>query len=82
MRLKEKVKSPAETPPAPLSVVEGIDTEAGPVPGELFPDNQDDGALEDTEAEEDDSSHESQKFVEWMENFFAAIWNWFAGLFS
>jgi len=80
MRLKEKVKFPAETPPAPLSVVEGIDTEAGPVPGELFPDNQDDEALEDTE--EDDSSHESQKFVEWMENFFAAIWNWFAGLFS
>ena len=80
MRLKEKGLSPAETPPAPLSVVEGIDTEAGP--GELFPENQDDGALEDTEIEEDDSSHESQKFVEWMENFFAAIWNWFTSLFN
>jgi TolA-binding protein len=82
MRLKEKVTPPAETPPAPLSVAEGTDTEAGPLPGELFPDNQDDEALEDTEAEEDDSSQESQKFVEWMENFFAAIWNWFTSLFN
>ncbi len=82
MRLKDKALSPVETPPAPLSTIEGIDTEAGPAPGELFPENQGDGALEDTEVEEDDSSQESQKFVEWMENFFAAIWSWLSGLFN
>jgi hypothetical protein len=81
MRLKEKVIPPTETPPAPLSIIEGMGTEAGPPPGELFPENQDEEVLEDAEAE-DDSSQESQKFVEWMENFFAAIWNWFSGLFS
>jgi hypothetical protein len=79
MRLKEKVIPPTE---APLANIEGINTEAGPLPEELFPENQDEETLEDTEAEEDDSSHESQKFVEWMENFFAAIWNWFSGLFG
>jgi hypothetical protein len=82
MRLKEKVEPLAEAPLAPLSILEGIDTEAGPAPGELLPESQDAEAPENTEAEEDDSSQESQKFVEWMENFFAAIWNWFAGLFS
>jgi TolA-binding protein len=82
MRLKEKMEPPAEAPPAPLSIIEGIDTEAGPAPGEILPESQGEETLEDTEAEEDDANQESQKFVEWMENFFAAIWNWFAGLFS
>ena len=82
MRLKEKVIPPAEAPPAPLSITDEAGTEAGPAPEVLLPEGQDEEVLEDTEIEEDDSSHESQRFVEWMENFFAAIWNWFAGLFS
>jgi hypothetical protein len=79
MRLKEKAVSPTETPPAPTPITEDLDIETGPVPGGLFPEDQN---QENIEAEEDDSSHESQEFVEWMENFFAAIWNWFSGLFS
>lgn len=80
MRLKEKTVPPAETPPAPPTIIEDMNTEAGPGPGELFPDDLNEEVLEN--AEEDGSSHESQKFIEWMENFFAAIWNWFAGLFN
>ncbi|MEE8260048.1 MAG: hypothetical protein V3R14_03505 [Nitrospinaceae bacterium] len=82
MRLKEKVIPPAEAPPAPLSITDEAGTEAGPAPEVLLPEGQDEEVLEGTEVEEDDSSHESQRFVEWMENFFAAIWSWFAGLFS
>ena len=82
MRLKDKVIPPTEAPPAPLSITDEAGTEAGPAPEELLPEGQGEEVLEDTEVEEDDSSHESQRFVEWMENFFAAIWNWFAGLFS
>ena len=67
--------------PAPPAIIDEKGTEAGPVPGELLPEVTDERTFEDTEAEED-PDHESQKFVEWMENFFAAIWNWFAGLFS
>ena len=81
MRLKEKVESPVETPLAPPSIIDETGTEAGPVPGELLPEIVDEETSEDIEAEED-PDQESQKFVEWMENFFAAIWNWFAGLFS
>lgn len=82
MRLKEKVIAPAEAPPAPTPVTEDIDIEAEPVPGGLFPEDQNEEALEESETESDDSDHESQKFVEWMENFFSAIWNWFTGLFK
>jgi hypothetical protein len=78
MRLKEKVVLPAQAPPVPPSFEDGTDTEAGPV--NLFPENQDEEVLEDIE--QDDPNHESQKFVEWMENFFAAIWNWLTGLFN
>jgi len=80
MRLKEKTVTPAETPPAPTSIIEDMNTEIGPGPGELFPDDSNEEVLEN--AEEDDSNHESQKFIEWMENFFAAIWNWLAGLLN
>ena len=80
MRLKEKTVAPAGTPPAPTSIIENMDTEVGPGPGELFPDEPNEEVLEN--AEEDGSNHESQKFIEWMENFFAAIWSWFAGLFN
>ncbi len=80
MRLKEKVESPVETPPTQPSIIDETGTEAGP--GELLPEIVDEGTSEDIEAEEEDPNQESQKFVEWMENFFAAIWNWFAGLFS
>jgi TolA-binding protein len=81
MRLKEKLESPAGAPPTQPSIIDETGTEAGPVPGELLPEIIDKGTSEDIEAEED-PDQESQKFVEWMENFFAAIWNWFAGLFS
>lgn len=81
MRLKEKLESPVEAPPTQPSIINEAGTEAGPVPGELLPEIIDEGTSGDIEAEED-PDQESQKFVEWMENFFAAIWNWFAGLFS
>ena len=80
MRLKEKTVAPAETSPTPPSIIEDMKTEAGPGPGELFPNEPNEEVLEN--AEEGDSSHESQKFIEWMENFFAAIWNWISGLFN
>jgi TolA-binding protein len=82
MRLKEKVAPSAEQPPASPTTIDGTTPEPELVPGGLFPEDQEQETPESTEAEEDDSSQESQKFVEWMENFFAAIWNWFAGLFK
>lgn len=89
MRLKEKATLPAEVLPVPPSIIgkadtniiDKADTEADPVPGGLSPESQDEKALEDTVAEEDDTSYESQKFVKWMENFLSAIWNWLVGLF-
>lgn len=33
-------------------------------------------------SEKDASGEKSKPFLDWMENFFAAIWNWFAGLFK
>jgi hypothetical protein len=82
MRLKEKVAAAAEAPPLPPSNIDVIGTEAGPLPGELPPESQGEETLKETAPKEDDASQESQKFVEWMENFFAAIWNWLAGLFN
>ncbi len=81
MRLKEKIESPAETPSAQPPLINEPTTEAGPLPGEVLPEITDEGPSEEPEMEED-PEQESQKFIEWMENFFAAIWNWFAGLFS
>ena len=80
MRLKEKAIPPAEAPPVSSSNTDVVNTEAGPI--ELFPGNPDEEALENLEVEEDDPNQESQKFVAWMENFFAAIWNWLTGLFN
>jgi TolA-binding protein len=82
MRLKEKVAPSAEAPPELPTSTEGTEPETELVPGGLFPEDQEEATPESTEAEEDSSDQESQKFVEWMENFFAAIWNWFAGLFK
>jgi hypothetical protein len=82
MRLKEKVTPPTGASPMPPSSIEGVDTKPGLLPGELLQESLDEAVPEDTEAKEDDPEQESQKFVDWMENFFAAIWNWFAGLFS
>jgi hypothetical protein len=84
MRLKEKVKSPVEVPAASPSITDNMSAQPEPLPGELFPESPDEEtlSLEDTETEEDDPKHESQKFVEWMENFFRAIWNWLASLFN
>lgn len=81
MRLKEKVAEPAEIPQAPAAIMDEAGTEAGPLPGELAPESEGEETLENTEAEED-PNQKSQKFVEWMENFFAAIWKWITGLFS
>lgn len=84
MRLKEKVKSPLQAPAESSASSEDTSGQPEPVPGELFPESPVDETLpqEDVETEKDDAKHESQKFVEWMENFLRAIWNWFAGLFS
>ena len=81
MRLKEKTETPVETPLASSPVKDEISVQTEPLPGELFPESPKEEASKDTELGED-PDHKSQKFVEWMENFFAAIWNWFAGLFS
>lgn len=84
LRLKEKVEPPAETTlTTPSTIDDGTNPESALVTGELLPGSTDEEApeaSEDVEAEEKDQ--ESQAFVDWMENFFAAIWNWFAGLFS
>jgi len=80
MRLKEKVEAPVEeAPPASPPAKEEVSTQPEPLPGELFPESPKEEIPEETK---EDPDHESQKFVEWMENFFAAIWNWFTGLFS
>lgn len=82
MRLKEKVAEPVETPPAPPAIMDEAGTEAGPLPGDFAPETEGGETPGETESEEEDPNQESQKFVEWMENFFAAIWKWITGLFS
>ena len=82
MRLKEKVAVPAQTPSAQPLTPEETGTKVEPLPGEVLPEIRDEESSPSVEAEESDPKQESQKFVEWMENFFAAIWNWFAGLFK
>ena len=82
MRLKEKVAVPAQTPPAQPIVPGETGTKVEPLPGEVLPEIRNEETSPSVEANEGDPKHESQKFVEWMENFFAAIWNWFAGLFK
>ncbi len=82
MRLKEKVTAPAEAPPVPPSLIGEVGTEAGPLPENLSPESKGKEVPKDTKPATKDASQDSQKFVEWMESFFAAIWNWFAGLFS
>ncbi len=82
LRLKEKVGEKTEAPPVPPSLIDGIDTTPGSVPGEAPPESPDEELPEGGLTGEDEPTDESQRFVDWMENFFAAIWNWLAGLFS
>ena len=82
MRLKEKLESPSQIPPVEPLIPEDSGTEAGPLQGELIPEITDEEPSPGIATNENDPKQESQKFIEWMENFFAAIWNWFAGLFS
>jgi hypothetical protein len=81
MRLKEKVETPVEAAPESTPAQDEVSPKPEPTPSEPFPETPKAETLENTESEEG-PKQESQKFVEWMENFFSAIWKWFAGLFS
>ncbi len=81
LRLKEKVAAPA--PPAP--VIEGL-AEVPGLPMVPSPETRDKDHPESKPQEEPSQQtqpeDQSKPFLDWMENFFAAIWDWFAGLFS
>ena len=82
MRLKEKVEPPLKRLrhrlPLQMSQAPRLDLHRENCPRKVRMKR----LQRSTEAEDDDSDEESMQFVEWMENFFSAIWNWFAGLFS
>ncbi|MDH5762055.1 MAG: hypothetical protein OEZ51_03645 [Nitrospinota bacterium] len=82
MRLKEKVENKAQLPPVPPSLIDGIDPPTLAPLESPAPEQAENDLLDDLEAEEGKQKQESQKFIEWMENFFAAIWNWITGLFN
>lgn len=82
LRLKEKAEVKPQAPPVSPTMMDGIDTSPGSFSGEISTESPDQAPPEDAPVGEDKSSDESQRFMDWMENFFAAIWNWFAGLFS
>ena len=82
MRLKEKIDKPADKPTEQTPIADQTPTEVEPLPGEVVPEILNEEPSEPIEPQEEDPDKKSQKFLEWMENFFAAIWNWLAGLFS
>lgn len=82
LRLKEKVATPA----LPAPVIEGIAETPG-LPTVPPPPETRDKDLPEFKSQEEPSQKtqpedQSKPFLDWMENFFAAIWDWFAGLFS
>jgi len=82
LRLKDKVAAPA----LPAPVIEGI-AEAPGLPTVPPPPESRDKDLPESQPQEEPSQKtqpedQSKPFLDWMENFFAAIWDWFAGLFS
>ncbi len=82
LRLKEKVA--AQAPPAP--VIEGLAEAPGlptvPPPGETRDKDLPESKLQEEPSQKTQPEDQSKPFLDWMENFFAAIWDWFAGLFS
>lgn len=82
LRIKEKFEKKTEAPPVPASLIEGVDLTPAPIPEEAPPESPDQDLPADDPIEEDESDDETQRFMDWMGNFFSAIWNWFAGLFS
>jgi uncharacterized protein HemX len=82
MRLKERVEKKAQLPPVSPSLIDGIEPPTLAPPESPAPEQAENELLHNLEAEEDNQKPESQKFIEWMENFFAAAWNWITGLFN
>jgi len=82
MRLKEKVDRPAGGSPMPSSSMDGTGAKPELLPGELLQESLDAAVPEDAEDKKDDAEQESKNFIDWMENFFAAIWHWIVGLFK
>ncbi len=85
LRLTEKIAAEAsQTLPAP--VVEGIDGTPGlpisPPTPETRDNDRPESELQEDLPEQSTSQDDSKPFLDWMENFFGAIWDWFAGLFS
>ena len=82
LRLKEKVA--AQAPLAP--VVEGTAEAPGlpivPLPPETRDNDRPESELQEDSPGESTSKDDSKPFLDWMENFFGAIWDWLAGLFS
>ena len=85
LRLKEKVAAAAsQTQPAPM--IEGIDGAPGlpvfPATPETRDNDRPEPELQEDSPEQSTPKDDSKPFLDWMENFFGAIWDWFAGLFS
>ena len=85
LRLTEKIAAEAsQTLPAP--VVEGIDGTPGlpisPPTPETRDNDRPESELQEDLPEQSTSQDDSKPFLDWMENFFGAIWDWFAGLFN
>ena len=82
LRLKEKVAEKTGAPVTPAPMIEGISEVPGMLTVPSPPETRDED-LPDTESQEEGQPEdESKEFLDWMENFFSAIWDWFAGLFK
>lgn len=81
LRLKEKVAEKTGAPMMPAPMMEGISEVPGMLTVPSPPETRDED-IPDTESQEEGQPDESKEFLDWMENFFSAIWDWFAGLFK
>ena len=87
LRLKEKVAAQAAAAPAPLApVIEGLAEAPGlptvPPPPETRDKDHPESTTQEEPSQKTQPEDQSKPFLDWMENFFAAIWDWFASLFS
>lgn len=78
LRLKEKVAEKTEAPITPSPMLDVLGLPAVPSP----PETRDEDLADAEPQEEGQPGDESKEFLNWMENFFSAIWDWFAGLFK
>ena len=86
LRLKEKVAAQAQAAPAlPVPGIEGTSEAPGlltvPPPPETRDKDHPESKPQEEPSQKTQPEDQSKPFLDWMENFFAAIWDWFASLF-